>query len=121
MTTYLHVFQRPAGDWSALILQPVAQLGPHEHPVDCIVDARERFPACADLPRDAKQSPAGPAADVMLPTGGRLLVDAVPGGWSWRIEADEEADDRAHDGQPFQFFAQALAAGLIAAGMNVTD
>lgn len=120
MTNYLHVFQQPAGDWFGLILQPVAQLGPHEHPVDALIEARERFPDCVDLPRDAKQAPTGPAANIHLPTGGRLLVDAVREGWTW-VREGMDGDDLAHSERAFDHFAQALADGLIAAGMAVTD
>lgn len=119
MTTYLHVFQQPAGDWSGLILQPVAELGPHEHPVDCLIEARERFPDCVDLPRDAKQAPSGHAANIHLPTGGRLLVDAVREGWTW-VREGMDGEDLARAEKPFDHFAQALADGLIAAGMAVT-
>lgn len=129
MTTYLHVYQAPSGQWSGLLLEPVAGIAGCEHPVDVLLEARERFPACTDLPRDARQAPQGHAVDMMLPTGGRLLVDAVAEGWTWAIVASDadidEGDDPAewegaisHAGKPFDHLAQALAAGLAAAGIR---
>lgn len=129
MKTYLHVYRAPSGQWSGLLLEPVAGIAGCEHSVDVLIEARERFPECADLPRDAWQPPQGHAVDMMLPTGGRLIVDAVPAGWTWAIvasDADIDEDDDpaewegaiAHAGQPFDHLAQALAAGLAAAGIR---
>jgi hypothetical protein len=129
MKTYLHVYQAESGQWSGLLLEPVAGIAGCEHPVDVVIEARERFPACTDLPRDARQAPQGHAVDMMLPTGGRLQVDAVPDGWTWAIVGDEcdleegqDPDDWegaiAHAGAAYSYLAEALAAGLVAAGIR---
>ena len=127
-TLHLHLHRRADGQFVGIILQPVAWLHGLTGP-DVLSEARERFPVVTDLPRDAWQPPQGHAVDMMLPTGGRLIVDAVADGWTWQIvagEADIEEDEDpadwegglAHAGKPFDHLAQALAAGLAAAGIR---
>ena len=53
MTRYLHVYRAPSGQWSGMILEPVAGIAGCECPLDVLVAAREQFPDVIDLPADS--------------------------------------------------------------------
>ncbi|MCL4825251.1 MAG: hypothetical protein KJZ57_13640 [Anaerolineales bacterium] len=75
MTTYLHVYRAPSGQWSGKVLEEVAGIAGCEHPVEVLESALEQYAGIKDLPKDAVLDGDGTATVELHPKAVELLAE----------------------------------------------